>query len=134
MASTPKRFLDPSVCENHCRTCWGELNGGQRYKIFSVEAVRSGLWARIKAWFSCNAVEDDRLPTAICKRCYRKLEAAERLRRRVTGKAWRGYALLRASTKTEAITGKNGRKEGNVYDVMRVNRVSDFKMFPPPQN
>lgn len=78
MAATLTRFYD-SVCESYCRTCWSELGSGQRYRILSVEAVKSSLRDRIKAWFSCDVGEDDGLPTAICKQCYRKLEAAQRL-------------------------------------------------------
>ena len=78
-ADTPKRFLDPSVIDNRCRTCWIELSGGQRYRIFSVEAVRSGLRARIKTWFGCEVSSEDGLPDSICRRCYRKLEAAQKL-------------------------------------------------------
>ena len=78
-ADTPKRFLDPSVIDNRCRTCWIELSGGQRYRIFSVEAVRSGLRARIKIWFGCEVSSEDGLPDSICRRCYRKLEAAQKL-------------------------------------------------------
>ena len=79
MADTPKRFLDPSLIENRCRTCWIEISGGQRYKIFSVEAIRSGLRSRIKVWFGCEVSSEDGLPDSICRRCYRKLEAALKL-------------------------------------------------------
>ena len=78
-AGTPKRFLDTVVVEKRCRTCWNDLCGGQRYRLSSVEAVRNGLRTSIKTWFSCNTEEDDGLPTAICKYCYRKLQAADKL-------------------------------------------------------
>ena len=39
-ASTPQRFLDSSVIEKHCRTCWIDIGAGQRYKIFSVDAFQ----------------------------------------------------------------------------------------------
>ena len=70
-ADTPKLFLDPSVAENHCRTCWSELYGTQRYGLFSVQAVQSNL-----CWRACQGVvviSEYGLPDSICKRCYRKL-------------------------------------------------------------
>ena len=78
-ADTPKLFLDPSVAENHCRTCWSELNGAQRYRLFSVQAVKSNLRWRVKAWFGSDVTSEDGLPDSICKRCYRKLESALKL-------------------------------------------------------
>lgn len=77
-ADSPKRFLDPSVIANRYRTCWIELSGTQRYRLFSVEAVISGLRLRIKTWFGCDASEDGP-PDSICRHCYRKLEAAQKL-------------------------------------------------------
>ena len=70
---TPKLFLDPSVAENHCRTCWSKLYGTQRYRLFSVQAVQINLRWHVKAWFGCVVTSEDGLPDSICKRCYRKL-------------------------------------------------------------